>query len=120
MSVCPQCGTTCKPVGGFICVGFLCPRCNRLRLPSEAYVIVVGLISLFPAIGIVLFLFDAGYPEAVFGFVACWALSYLVLSYVAYRLTPPKLVVRYFGALVTLDLNDADDIEAASTQKGPQ
>jgi len=72
---------------------------------------VVGFVSLFPAIGFIFFLFAAGYPEAIFEFILVWGISYLAVSYVAYRLIPPKLVVRYFGSLVTLGLNDVDDVD---------
>jgi hypothetical protein len=59
----------------------------------------------------VFFFLAAGYLEALFVFVGLWATSYLILSYVAHRLIPPRLVLRHFDSFVTLDLNETDEPE---------
>ena len=94
-----------------MCVGFLCRRCDRLRLPSQTYISVLTIVSFPVAIGVTFLFLAAGYPEAIFELIAFWALSYFAVSYVAYRVIPPKLVVRYFGSVITLGLNEADEVD---------
>ncbi|HXZ80029.1 MAG TPA: hypothetical protein VEG30_08875 [Terriglobales bacterium] len=90
-----------------------------MLLPSEAYVRFLAVISILPALGSVFFFFAAGYLEALFVFTTLWGLSYLALSYVAHLLIPPRLVLRHYGSLVTLDLNERDELEPTPDGKHP-
>ena len=88
-----------------------------MLLPSQAYDRTIASISILPAIGFVLFIFAAGYPEVIFTsvvFLASWLVSYQILSYLGFRLLPPRLVLRHFDKFVTLDLNKEDELKITS------
>ncbi len=117
MTSCPQCGGDCKATGGWLSSGFICKKCNRVLLPSQSYVRTLAIISVLPAIGVVLFFVVAGYPEAVFTsvvFLGAWLVSFLLLSFLGHRLLPPRLVMRHFDSIVTLDLDKEDELKITS------